>query len=145
MPKSAKKGSAAKKKGAVAFEMKHKDGTGVVGIGNLNVVLLKEDGVWFAQGLEIDYLVQGATMAEVKANFVKGLCDTLHQNVQKNGTIKPVLKLAPKEVWDELVFNLSAKLRGLSVVSICPNPETPAAECLPFRNIQFVEQEHHAA
>jgi hypothetical protein len=143
--KKKKHTSASKKHGTVAFSMKHKDGTGLVGIGNLNVVLLKEDGAWFAQGLEIDYLVQGTTMADVKKKFQKGLCESLHENLKKHGTIKPFLKMAPTDVWDELFYNTAAKLRTLSAVSIGPGRGAPVEEQLPLRQINFIGEARLAA
>ena len=44
-----------------------------VGIGNLRVLILPdEDGFWFAQGLELDYGVQGSTLEEAKKHFEEG-------------------------------------------------------------------------
>jgi hypothetical protein len=46
-------------------EANAKDGTPVA-CENLRVLITKEDGPWIAQGLEIDYAVDGDTISEVK-------------------------------------------------------------------------------
>jgi hypothetical protein len=73
----------------------------VVGIGNLRVIITNDDGSWFAQGLEIDYATEGATLEAVKHNFVEGLYSTVQQHLQIYGDIKQWLQPAPLEVWQE--------------------------------------------
>ncbi len=83
----------------MAFHGKAKDGTNIVGIGNLRVVIIEDEGTWFAQGLEIDYAVQAKSLATVKKAFEDGLAATIHENLRIHGTIEALLKPAPPEVW----------------------------------------------
>jgi hypothetical protein len=52
----------AKKQPYAAFHGKAKGGMDVVAIQNLHMVLVQEDGAWFAQALEIDYVAQGSSI-----------------------------------------------------------------------------------
>jgi len=82
----------------------------MVGIGPIRVLLLNDDGGWFAQGLEVDFVASGDSVEEVKHNFGNDLCQTLHENLRVHGSIAPVLKAAPPEFWARY-FELSQSLK----------------------------------
>lgn len=77
-------------------------GNHVVGIGALLVLLLEDEGSWYAQGLEIDYVAQGESIEVAKSNFEIGLHATVRENLRKHLSISPILTPAPREVWDEI-------------------------------------------
>ena len=75
----------------------------IVGIGNLRVHIVRDGDYWCAQGLEIDYVAQGKTIRDVQKAFEQGLAATIHENIEMHGTIEPVLKVAPQEIWEEVL------------------------------------------
>jgi len=129
-----------------AFHGQSKDGLDVVGIGNLRVVLVQDDDAWFAQGLEIDYAVQGSSVDDAKKKFEQGLCATIHENLKAYGNIERILRVAPPQVWNELFYNSSRQLKAYSSVSFHDISESMKRLCsgvaqimLPFDSIRFVE------
>src|SRR5947208_951861 len=98
-------------KQAMAFTASGPMGSGtvhLVGIGNLRVVIVKDEKHFFAQGLEIDYAEQGNSVEDVKKNFEDGLRATIDQHLKINGTIKKLLRVAPPEVWEDILQDPSA-------------------------------------
>ncbi len=128
-----------KPKVVVAFEAKTKNGTSFVGIGNLRVVIMQDDGSWFAQGLEIDYVAQGKTIKEVKKHFENGLEATVDEHLRIFGSIENLLKVAPQEIWDEMLLGGTANKRyhysQLSIHSLGKSLK----ESLPFDGIQYLK------
>ena len=106
----------------------------VVGIGDLRVFIVQEGDYWCAQGLEIDYVAQGASIEKAKEAFTDGLTATIHANIEKHGTIKHVLKSAPPEIWEGIYDPdvLPHLYRQVSVHEI---------DSLPFRAIQYLQQQ----
>jgi hypothetical protein len=148
-----KKDGAKKNRGktATAFHGKMKDGHDVVGLRDLRVVIVEEsENVWFAQGLEIDYAVQGSSLNDVKKNFETGLCATIHENLRIYGNIERILKVAPQSVWKEMVFNPSRTLKRFSSVSFHNISENLKCDIdipkvdLPFDSMQFIESRQAA-
>lgn len=91
---------------AVAVHAADSDGVHhVVGIGNIRVVIVPDGKFYFAQGLEIDYAAQGATVEEVKSNFEVGLTETIEQHLRIYGNIKKILTVAPVDVWHDVLFS----------------------------------------
>ncbi len=88
---------------AVAVQRQEEDGTVVVEFWNLHVCVGQEDGLWFAQGYEIDYVASGYTEDEAKHNFEVGLAMTVRDHVGMFGTIEKLLVPAPPEVWMRLL------------------------------------------
>ena len=119
---------------ATAVHVKEGDGDHIVGIGNLRVFLVQEGAYWCAQGLEIDYVAQGNSIEEVKEAFESGLTATIHANIERHGTIRPVLKVAPPEVWQE-IYDLDVLPHLYSQASVHHIEE------LPFRMIQYMQRE----
>jgi hypothetical protein len=126
-----------KKKGghvsAVAVHGKAKDGTAIVGIGNIRVFIAKYENHWFAQALEIDYAAQGNSLNDVKESFEEGFCATIHEHLKIFGNIEKLLKPAPPEVWAE-VFGSGSKLRLYSQLSFHRN----LPSMLPFSGVDFI-------
>src|SRR5690242_12514148 len=104
MPSTSKKigkKNIAKKSMAVALHMQ-KESVHAVGIGNIKVILFKEDGMWIAQGLEIDYAAYGKSKQKAKSNFEAGLQGTIDLHIKIHQNIKHLLKIAPAEIWEAL-------------------------------------------
>ena len=70
-------------------------------IGNLRVAIFEEDGVWFAQGLEVDYFAQGENINDVQYRFYYGLKATTELHLEAHGSLGGMLKVAPQEAWDD--------------------------------------------
>jgi len=122
-----------------------KDGNNhLVGIGNLKVVLVEEQGSWFAQGLEIDYAAEGQSIEGVKSSFEHGFCCTIHEHLRVYGKIDKFLKPAPTEVWKELVFDECADLNKFTQVSV-HTINADVVTYLPFTGIQYIQREKVAA
>lgn len=73
----------------------------LVSIGNLRVIVKNDGERWCAQGLEIDYSVDGGSFDDVTNEFAYGLMYTIDENLRVFGHIRNVLKVAPTEVWSE--------------------------------------------
>jgi hypothetical protein len=130
------------KKPAMAFLGKDKNGASIVGIGNIRVVIVQDENSWFAQGLEIDYAAQGTTIEDVKTQFEDGLIETVNEHLKVFGTIKKLLKVAPPEVWDEMLKKVTNKRYRYSQVSI--HLQKTLKKSLPYEGIQFLTPEKQA-
>ena len=108
----------------------------VVGFGNLRVVIVPDGDSLFAQGLDIDYAAQGVDMAEVKANFARGLRATVNQHLQLYGNIKRLLKAASPEMCQDILLDSSAQFKLLPHVSA-----HEVHEAIPYANIHFLVEE----
>jgi hypothetical protein len=119
-----------------AFHSKAKDGTNIVGIGNLRVLITHEGEAWFAQGLEIDYAAQGNSLNDVMKQFEEGLAATIHENLRVYGNIEKLLKVAPSEIWKEFFLNPEAIRNRHSQLSI----HGPLEQLyVPFEGIDYLE------
>ena len=128
---------------ATAFHGTAEDGTNIVGIGNLRVVIVQDAGIWFAQGLEIDYAAEAKTLSSVKKAFAKGLIETVCENLNHFGSIEKLLKPAPPEVWKEMVFGDFAPKKKSFLHSQISFHEK--AQSLPFAGIDFYAEKVKAA
>jgi hypothetical protein len=88
------------KTGASAYQGPHPDGSQVVDINNIRVVIYPnpKGKTWLAQGLEIDYISQGNSIKAAKKAFESGLAATIHQHLKIHGDIHKLLKVAPVKV-----------------------------------------------
>src|SRR6476660_3872107 len=118
---------------AVALHGTTKDGTNIVGIGNIRVFITPDENNGFAQALEIDYAAQGNSLEDVKKSFADGFCATIHEHLKIFGNIEKLLKPAPPEVWAE-VFGSGSKLRLYSQLSFHKN----LPSMLPFSGVDFI-------
>jgi hypothetical protein len=136
MPKPTKKKRAPVS--TTAFHGKGKDGSTIVGIGNLRVVIVQEGNEWFAQSLEIDYAAQGKSLAKVKQAFENGLAATVHEHIRVYGTIEKLLKPAPPEVWRDMLFGVAVSgkhFKRFSQISL----HRELQQSLPFKAIDYLE------
>ena len=128
-----------KKKAGVptAIHAKHKDGVHhLVGIGNLRVFIVPDGDFWFAQGLEIDYAVQGDSIAEAQKNFETGLEASIDLNLRMYGNIEKLLIPAPSEVLQEAARN-KGKTQTYTQVSL-HDMAVKSQEALPFEGISYL-------
>ena len=89
---------------AIQVSKNTKDGGSkhAVGLGSLRVMIVSEaPNVWYAQGLEIDYIAQGTSLEAAQAAFEKGLTATISEVLTLFGDIQKLLKPAPPETWAE--------------------------------------------
>ena len=114
-------------------------GDHIVGIGHLRVLLVSEDDHWHAQGLEIDYMAQGSSIDEAKANFETGFLVTIEENLRVHGSIEPLLKVAPPEVWKDL-FDPSARLKIFNQLTVLERDGLAGFKgLLPFQTINYLQ------
>ncbi len=68
--------------------------------GKLHVLIINDDGSWFAQGLEVDYSIEGMNLEDVQSRFEKGLTATIHEYLKRDGNITAFFeKPANKDYW----------------------------------------------
>lgn len=106
---------------ATAMHAKRKTRDGsvhAVGIHNLRVLLLQEDGHWFAQGVEIDYLACGKTLRQAKQNFERGLVKTIALNIEEDGNIAGILKWAPPEALADYLASPKQKHSAICLLVV---------------------------
>ena len=94
-------------------------------IDSLRVILFQDAGLWCAQGIEIDYLACGKTPEETKANFERGLFETIKLNIARFGNIEKLLKFAPTNEWQN---------KGFSLVE-----QKPLSSEAPFKTVQYLQ------
>lgn len=120
---------------AIAVHGKAPDGEHhVVGIGNLRVAICSDGKFWTAQGLEIDYIAQGSSSEDVKANFESGLAATIQQHLSIFGDIKKLLCPAPAEVWKDALDPKTIHNRFSQV-----SQHEVITRALPFQGIDYLE------
>ena len=138
--KTQKKAISRKKRGhgpALAIH-RLKGDSHIVGIGNLRVIICEDAGIWFAQGLEIDYAANGNSLKDVQSNFEHGLAATIDLHLRANDTIKTLLVPAPAKVWQEL----AGGSRKYEYTQISAHKlEAPAFQELPYGGICYLEQQ----
>lgn len=134
MPKKPTPKKAAK--AATAIHAKAGDGTNFVGIGGLRVVIIHEGDEWFAQGLEIDYAAQGNSLKDVQKNFQEGLRATVQEHLKAYGTIEKILKVAPNQIWKEMLVT-GERFRH-SQISVCKLDS--AKMPIPYESINYLER-----
>jgi len=126
---------------ATALHIANKSGDHLVGIGDLRVILIKEAGSWYAQGLEIDYVAQGSSIDQAKTNFETGLHATIRENLKIFGTIEGLLTPAPVEVWKDRL-DPHAKAKRFYYASIHQiGTMNDVLDFLPFQGIDYLEAE----
>ena len=101
-------------------------------------VLVEPDcGGWIAQGLEIDYVAQGATSAEAQENFAAGLVATMVANMGILNSLDSLLsRPAPPEMWVKY-----AALKDKCEVSIQAVAEVMPQKLqfkLPYTDLSFI-------
>ncbi len=121
--------------GARAVQVDAANGAHAVWFDTLRVLITKEDGCWLAQGLEIDYAVDGDSLVDVKRRFEDGLTMTIVSNLRVYDSIKPLLQVAPQDVWDKWNDAKNALRRfEHSQIIVTPQKQTE----LPFDGIAWL-------
>lgn len=101
-------------------------------IGNLRVLVLRDDGSWLAQGMEIDYASRGISLADVRSRFRRGLAIATFHHLRRFGKIDNLLQPAPKKMWRLLITG--ALQNSIQVVECRSLIAT-----LPFERISFIQ------
>ncbi len=114
----------------------------IVGVEMRVVVIQREDHVWFAHGLDINYAAQGSSLAEVKKNFERGFVTTIDQHLEKFGHVKNLFRPTSQEAWDRLVSSRPEQFR-YAHVSRHAFPKR-IRNLIPFSAISFVEPQEAA-
>lgn len=110
-------------------------------LGNLRVIVFEENGLWNAQGLEIDYFAQGSNSLEARSNFVSGLRKTLEVQLERLGSFERFLVPAPAEIWREYTVALATKRITLARLNVMPTEKCEFPElrmAFPFSHIEFL-------
>lgn len=67
---------------------------------DLRVVIVKEgEGMYFAQGLEIDVATQGASIEDAQQRFENTLRATIHYSIEEFGSMHGLLGSTPNYIW----------------------------------------------
>ncbi len=132
------------KENPTAIHSVTEQGDHVVGFGKINVLLIEEDDCWYAHGLEVDYTAQGSSFDDAKRNFETGFLSTIHANIQKHGSIAPLLVPAPPELWKETLSHPDATARRFSCMSIhLEQSLRDLMEFIPFDSINYLQAGAH--
>ena len=124
----------------VETEALHHGDNNIAAADILRVLLLKDAGGWFAQGLEIDYAAGGSNIAETKTNFETGFCKTVHEHLILHGTIDNLLKVAQREALDEFYKYSCFSFHVVEKKSLF----LPRGIAFPFSEIAFISREEEA-
>jgi hypothetical protein len=108
----------------------------IVGFGNIKVIVCEDDGIWFAQGLDIDYAAEGTSLRNVQENFQTGLAATVRLHLQAFSTIENLLVPAPTEVWKELT-NIGKHFKFTQIKTYDFSDEMKSQ--MPYSGIDFIE------
>ena len=122
--------------GATALQLDAPDGSRLACLENLRVLITKEDGVWLAQGLEIDYAIDGDSLADVKKRFEDGLTMTITSNLRVHNSINPLLQVAPQKIWNQW-NDAKNTLRRFKHSTILVTPQRQSE--LPFDQIMWLD------
>ena len=122
-----------------ALHLKGQDGSQTVCVGNLHVLLSQKDGAWLAQGLEIDYAIDGNSVEDVKNRFVEGLTLTIESHLRVYGEIKSLLRVAPQPIWDRFYAAVPPDVQHKTRVLTVHKFKTPQ-QTLPFGQIVYAQE-----
>jgi hypothetical protein len=111
--------------------------THVALIGDLRVMIVRDDDSWFARGLEIDFAEQGTSLEDVQARFEKSLTETIQEHLNIRGNIRELLRFAPSEVLQEYYDAAAGEKFQMQCVA--------ATRLLPARSKQRVGQHQKPA
>jgi hypothetical protein len=129
--------------GAKAIHGIHNDDH-IVGIGNLRVIMCKHKGIWWAQGIEINYGASGKTMAQAKKNFEHGLSATIRLQLEAFDSIDKLLVYAPKAALKELT-DIKKDFRFTQISVHQFENDSKEFELLPFSGIAYLDGSEAAA
>jgi hypothetical protein len=118
----------------LATHDEHRDGSHRVAFRALRVVIFADtDGMWSAQGLDLDYAACGESVSDVQGRFVQGLCETIQAHLERFGSLERMMKHPPAEVWQKLLpWPPEAEHYDLELVSLHDVPEQ-----FPYTEVAF--------
>ncbi len=125
-----------------AIHAVHEDGAHhAVAILNLHVLIVRDGNYWFAQGLEIDYAVQGESVEDAKKQFQTGFRATIYQHLKIFGHIDNLLRVAPNEIWQEYLKTPKAQklYTHASMHEVVPELTAQHPNMLQFEQIEYVQ------
>jgi hypothetical protein len=122
--------------GAEAVQLDGINGKCVAVFDNLRVLITKDEGSWLAQGLDVDYAIDGNSLRDVKKRFEDGLAATIEAHLRVHGTIKQLLNIAPPNVWEQW-SDAKNKLRQFRHTTVIVTPQKQTE--LPFDNLVFLD------
>jgi hypothetical protein len=106
------------------------------------VLITKHEDGWVAQGLEIDYAIDGSSVEDVKKRFEQGLTLTVKANLRVHRNITRLLSnIAPPAIWAKFFAAVPPDVRhksNLITVRTLPRQRQPV---LPFDRIIFAQAE----
>lgn len=65
--------------------------------GKIHVLILNDDGSWFAHGIEADYSTEGTSLDDVRDRFAVGFADTIRAYLKRDGNIFGAFRPASDE------------------------------------------------
>ena len=65
--------------------------------GRVHVLILNDDGSWFAHGIEADYSAEGTSLEDVRKRFEEGFGATVRAYFKRDGNIFGAFRPAPDE------------------------------------------------
>ena len=87
----------------------------------LRVLMIEEDGIWYAQGLEVDYAAEGDSLDDAKHRFARGLEATIEQHLMTYGSVEKLIRQAPAEFWHRYLSEPTKwRLSGRGVLHAAP-------------------------
>jgi hypothetical protein len=109
----------------------------VVGFGNLRVIIVEEDGMWFAQCLDINYAAQGSSLDEVKRNFERGLASTVDEHLRVHGHIRNLMSRPVSSRVRQQLMQMPTQAFGYSQVTLHRLPKE-IQNAIRFEGIEFI-------
>ena len=128
---------------AFVLHKQQRDGSELVFLGNLRVLITKHEDGWLAQGLEADYAIDGATLDEVKTRFEEGLSLTVQSHLRVYKHAKNVMTVAPQAVWDKFFAVVPPDVQHKSTLITVRVVPSGQRSVLPFDRIIYAQV--HAA
>jgi len=86
----------------------------------LHVLITKEENLWSAQGLEIDYAACGTSLEDVKYRFEQGLDRTIKTYLKKCQSIQNLINPAPSDEWVEYMKCASHPHLSMKICQLVP-------------------------
>lgn len=128
--------------GSKARAEHHQSANGhAVRIESLRVLVCQDgDGLWFAQGIDLDYAAGGTSIEDAQQRFERGLLATVRAHIDHFGTIERLLQAPPVENW----LPLASAAKGF-VFSSTSVHELPVDAGFPFRRVEYFEGGRQAA
>jgi hypothetical protein len=116
----------------------------IVALDNLDVLITKEDGVWMARGIQIDYACEGASIPEVKNNFAEGLARSVYSNIRTSGSFVSLLRYAPAETLQAFLHPYN-RLHRFVHGQVTRQQLQAMQQPLPLGGITWIEQREKTA